>query len=38
MGKSVVIQLPVPKPSTVTLLKKLGAREGKELSAATDLK
>jgi len=31
MGKSVVIQLPVPKPSTVALLKKVGAVEGKDL-------
>jgi ankyrin repeat protein len=36
MGKSSLIQLPVPKPSTVALLRKLGATEGKE--AAKDLK
>jgi ankyrin repeat protein len=30
MGKSVVIQLPVPKPSTVALLRKLGGVEGKD--------
>jgi len=29
MGKSSLIQLPVPKPTTVTLLRKLGAIEGK---------
>jgi len=31
LGKSVVIQLPVPKPSTVALLKKLGAVEAKDV-------
>jgi uncharacterized protein len=31
LGKSVVIQLPVPKPSTVALLKKVGGVEGKDL-------
>jgi ankyrin repeat protein len=31
MGKNVTIQLPVPHDSTVELLRKLGAREGKEL-------
>jgi ankyrin repeat protein len=31
MGKSSLIQLPVPKPSTVALLKKLGALEAKDL-------
>lgn len=31
MGKSSLLQLPVPKPSTVALLQKLGAREGKDL-------
>jgi ankyrin repeat protein len=30
MGKSVVIQLPVPHDSTVALLRKLGGLEGKE--------
>jgi len=29
MGKSSLIQLPVPKPTTVSLLRKLGGREGK---------
>jgi hypothetical protein len=28
MGRSSLIQLPVPKESTVALLKKLGAKEG----------
>jgi ankyrin repeat protein len=32
MGKSVTIQLPVPHDSTVELLRKLGAREGKNLA------
>jgi ankyrin repeat protein len=31
MGKSSLIQLPVPKPTTVVLLKKLGALEAKDL-------
>ena len=31
MGKSSLIQLPVPKPTTVALLKKLGALEAKDL-------
>ena len=31
MGKSSLLQLPVPKPSTVALLKKLGALEAKDL-------
>jgi len=31
MGKSSLLQLPVPKPTTVTLLKKLGALEAKDL-------
>jgi uncharacterized protein len=30
MGKSSLLQLPVPKPTTVALLKKLGALEGKD--------
>ncbi len=31
MGKSVVTQLPVPKESTVALLRKLGALEGRDV-------
>jgi len=31
MGKSSLLQLPVPKPTTVALLKKLGALEAKDL-------
>jgi uncharacterized protein len=31
MGKSSLIQLPVPKPTTVALLRKLGALEAKDL-------
>jgi ankyrin repeat protein len=31
MGKSSLLQLPVPKPSTVALLKKLGALEAKDM-------
>jgi ankyrin repeat protein len=31
MGKSSLLQLPVPKPSTVALLKKLGALEAKDI-------
>ena len=31
MGKSSLIQLPVPKPTTVTLLRKLGALEAKDV-------
>jgi ankyrin repeat protein len=31
MGKSSLIQLPVPKPTTVALLKKLGALEAKDV-------
>jgi ankyrin repeat protein len=31
MGKSSLIQLPVPKPTTVALLRKLGALEGKDI-------
>ena len=29
MGKSSLLQLPVPKPTTVALLQKLGASKGK---------
>ena len=28
MGKTIVLQLPVPQESTVALLKKLGGKEG----------
>jgi len=40
MGKSSVIQLPVPKPTTVTLLKTLGGIESKDVGkdAAKDVK
>jgi ankyrin repeat protein len=31
MGKSSLIQLPVPKPTTVALLRKLGALEGQDV-------
>jgi ankyrin repeat protein len=31
MGKSSLLQLPVPKPTTVALLQKLGALEGKDV-------
>jgi ankyrin repeat protein len=31
MGKSIVAQLPVPKESTVALLRKLGGLEGKDV-------
>jgi hypothetical protein len=31
MGKSSLIQLPVPKPTTVALLRKLGGLEGKDV-------
>jgi ankyrin repeat protein len=31
MGKSSLIQLPVPKPTTVSLLRKLGGLEGKDV-------
>ena len=31
MGKSSFIQLPVPKPTTVALLRKLGGLEGKDV-------
>ncbi len=31
LGKSSIIQLPVPKPTTVALLKKLGALEAKDV-------
>ena len=31
LGKSSLLQLPVPKPTTVALLKKLGAIEGKDV-------
>jgi len=31
MGKSSLIQLPVPKPKTVALLRKLGALEAKDV-------
>jgi uncharacterized protein len=31
MGKSSLIQLPVPKPTTVVLLRKLGGLEGKDV-------
>jgi ankyrin repeat protein len=34
MGKNVVAQLPVPKDSTVALLRQLGAHEGKDLPPA----
>ncbi len=32
MGKNSVAQLPVPKDSTVALLRKLGALEGKDVN------
>jgi ankyrin repeat protein len=32
MGKSSLIQLPVPKESTVALLRKLGGLEGKDVN------
>jgi hypothetical protein len=35
MGKSIVSQVPVPHDSTVALIRKLGAPEGKEVKAAT---
>jgi ankyrin repeat protein len=31
MGKSSLIQLPIPKPTTVALLRKLGGLEGKDV-------
>jgi ankyrin repeat protein len=34
LGKSVTQQLPVPHESTVTLIRKLGGREGREVVAA----
>jgi ankyrin repeat protein len=34
MGKSITIQLPVPHESTVTLIHKLGGREGRDIVAA----
>jgi len=31
LGKASLAQLPVPKPATVALLRKLGALEGKDV-------
>jgi hypothetical protein len=31
LGKASLIQLPVPKPTTVVLLRKLGGLEGKDV-------
>jgi hypothetical protein len=37
MGKTIVLQLPVPQESTVALLKKLGGKEGLARAALAHL-